>query len=364
MNKDTRDILDRAYSTGGPFVLATVTRTEGSSYRRPGARMLIGASGRVAGSVSGGCLERDLVRRAVWLVENGPRVLRFTTAADPDENELHYLGCGGAVEVLVEPATVDLPGALGVLRWIDGQRAPAAMATVTSSDARGLPIGARFAATALDHCFGLHGEGLSRLCETDVRDAVVARRGGCRRYAVGDARIDVVIEHIAPTRELLIAGRHHDVSALVALAGLQGWRTTVAAAGTRPGRLGDPDDIIELSPSAARRWAAGRAGAAAVIMTHSLALDRELLAVLLHQDQLAYLGLLGPRHRADDLLAELARRGDLPAFGTEHLRAPVGLELGGDGPEAVALSIAADLQVTWSERRGARECRPALTVAR
>ena len=104
MSLDLPQIVRSARTSSGPHLLATVVRTEGPCYRRIGARMLVGPEGRVAGGVSGGCLERDLVRRIDWLAKDGPRVVRFDTGADGDTEDAPALGCGGTVDVLrVDP---------------------------------------------------------------------------------------------------------------------------------------------------------------------------------------------------------------------------------------------------------------------
>lgn len=126
---------------------------------------------------------------------------------------------------------------------------------------------------------------------------------------------------------------------------------TVAATGVPPTQLGRPDDTIELSADSVEGWVGDRPGAAVVVMTHSLALDRQLIAALLEQDALTYLGLLGPLHRTRDILEQVEREGGLPRQDAmARLHAPVGLDLGGDGPEAIALSIVAELQATWAKR--------------
>jgi xanthine dehydrogenase accessory factor len=91
MSLDIPQIVSKARCATGPLYLATIVDTEGPSYRRIGARLLVGEHGRLAGSVSGGCLERELVRRSAWLSDSGPRVLRYDTAAEGDEEERAYL---------------------------------------------------------------------------------------------------------------------------------------------------------------------------------------------------------------------------------------------------------------------------------
>ncbi len=314
MNKDARDVLAAAT---GDVTVATVVRVLGSSYRRPGARMLVDERGAIAGSVSGGCLEGEIARRGRWWAEAGPVVRRFTSEVDPDDDDRAATGCGGTVEILIERGA----GALEALRWVAARRAAACIATVIGGGDR---AGPRAAVTATE-AWG------------DPRLIAPARRAlatGAHAWSR-----DLFLEYVPAPRELLICGRHHDVAPLVRLGRALGWEVTVAATGVPARALGEPDRVIALDPATVAAWAAARPGAAAVIMTHAIALDRGLVGVLAGAP-LAYLGVLGPRRRI----------GELP----DQVRAPVGLDLGGDGPEAVALSIAAELQAVWHGRGAGR----------
>ena len=320
MKKDVRDVLASVTaSPGGVHTLATVVRVAGSSYRRAGARMLVHASGGVAGSVSGGCLEGEIARKGAWWAEHGPVVKRF--AADD-------VGCGGTIDVLVENVRADDErGPLAALAWIAARRAPARMTTVIAGPA----IGARHVATAGEVWPGSRDDG-----DGDGGD------GGGERFD----------EELEAPRELLVAGRHHDVAPVVRLARQLGWELTSASRGVSRRALGDPDHVIEPSPEAVAAWAAARPGAAIVLMTHDLALDRRLLAAILPVAAPGYLGVLGPAHRTARIALDL----DAPPRALAAVRTPVGLDLGGDGPEAIALSIVADVQATWHARDGGRLC--------
>src|ERR1700734_4562416 len=82
--------------------LATVVRVEGSSYRKPGARMLLTRGGQRAGTISGGCLEAEVAKKAWWLTEQGPSLQRYSSFFDEDGDMPYGLGCGGTVIVLLE----------------------------------------------------------------------------------------------------------------------------------------------------------------------------------------------------------------------------------------------------------------------
>ena len=341
MNKDTRDLLAAVEaSPDGIHTLSTVVAVAGSSYRRPGARMLVHASGRITGSVSGGCLEAEIARRGRWWAEAGPVVRRFESADDVGT------GCGGTIDILVENTTAaDPTGPLAALRWIATRRTAACLATVVAGPA----LGTRCAFTA-DDSWPAPSSSLVARCAADARTVLATGASVRRRHDP----YDVFFEHIPAARELLVAGRHHDVAPLVRIARLVGWDVTVAAAGVAPRALGDPDHLLAPTEPAVAAWLGTRPGAAVLLMTHSADLDRRLLATVLTATTPAYLGVLGPPHRTADLVSTL----DLPPRALAAIRTPVGLDLGGDGPEAIALSIVADLQATWYRRTAARLCNP------
>lgn len=358
MNPDIREVL-RAATSDGHYTLATVVGIAGSSYRRPGARMLVDERGRRVGSISGGCLERDLVKRGAWLAREGPRLLRFSTSAEPDETELSYLGCGGTIEVLLETHPVEASSAevhVELLRWIDRQRAPAVLATVIRG-APGLPVATRFAMTSSGHTQGPGADQLWARWGRSAAQALTAGASSRQTGTVAGVEYEVFFEYLPAVHELLVCGRHHDVHPVVRMAHTLGWDVTVAAGSTAAEPLGTPDAIIAPTPAVVADWARARPDAAVVLMTHSLALDRQLLGALLEVPRLAYLGLLGPYHRTHDILEQLRREGASMSAATDgRLRAPIGLDLGGDGPAAIALSIVADLQAVWAGRSARPLC--------
>src|SRR5271154_6696670 len=108
----------RLWQQGGTAVLVTLVRAEGSSYRRPGARLLLGQQGEYAGTISGGCLEAEVVRKAAWLVREGAVVERYSTMFDDTAEVPFGLGCGGVGDLLLEPA--DTPECAAVMTALEG----------------------------------------------------------------------------------------------------------------------------------------------------------------------------------------------------------------------------------------------------
>lgn len=351
MSLDLPAIVRAAREHEPPLHLATVVDTEGPCYRRTGARMLIGPSGRLAGCVSGGCLERDLVRRAAWLAAEGPRLLTYDTAAEGDEEDRAYLGCGGTVHVLVEALE---PAKRALLEQVAGQRAPSTLVTVLSSSDPTVGVGEAFA-VATDDAFG---EPSWRALAVDLArqslDDGAHVRGVVQTHA---GPLDVLAEHIPPRRALLVAGIHHDVAPVVELARAAGWEVTLAA-----GRAHDvtarADDRVELARAAIAQWLCSHPHGAFVIMNHSVALDRMCLGAALAAGTRPYVGLLGPVDRTRKIVDVLRETEGASDAAIERVRAPIGVPLGGEGPAAVALSIVAELEQTYARRVPTRRVSP------
>ena len=307
---------DAVRAEGGEALLATVVGVSGSTYRRPGARMLLSREGRLAGSVSGGCLEGDILQKAWWRTEQGAAIVTYdSTDADEDVVWGFGLGCNGVVQVLLERVSPDRPGPLDALTAVLRERVPRTIITVTASDDPAVPLG-----TAPINWTPPDG-------------------------------VSVFQETVQPPAPLVIFGAGQDALPLVRLAKEIGWHVTVAdTRGTRarPERfpladrvcLGWPKDV-EIDERTA-----------GVVMTHNYPDDRRVLQSLLLSPAY-YVGQLGPRVRTERLLAEMADDGLLI---TEEMRrrlhAPIGLDLGADNPEEIALSIVSEIQAARAGRGG------------
>jgi xanthine/CO dehydrogenase XdhC/CoxF family maturation factor len=344
MSLDIPQIVSKARGARGPLYLATIVDTEGPSYRRIGGRLLVGERGRLAGSISGGCLERDLVRRIAWLAEGGPRVLTYDTAADGDEEGRAYLGCGGTIHVLLERAD---RRTLELLDWVSQRSGPCAIATVLESDDPGCKVGDKHAADGDDR--SPPPSELGTACDAALRECLASRAHLQRTLALPNGSARMLIEHVPAPRRLLVAGRHYDTGPLVRLAMEAGWHVCVAAEPTDDD-LGTPNDRAALTEPALAAWITANPRGAMVIMTHSVALDRLCLRAVLRADSLPYVAVLGPVARTRKLLAAIAEQEALPERAVSQLRSPAGLALGGEGAGAVALSIVAELEQLFGRR--------------
>lgn len=343
------DELLGALGDGAEAVLATVVKVQGSAYRRPGARMLIPQVGDPRGTVSGGCLENEVARKAWWLSEQGPKVVAYSTAADEDDplDEAAFsfgLGCNGTVFVLMERVQHDSL-LMRTLRRVRDRGEACALATVIASDGP-LPVGARSVLGSEDWPQALNDQVQQGL-------ACVLQQGksALRRYRGEWGEVEVFLEYLAPARRLVVFGAGHDVQPLVRMADLLGWKVTVVDGRShfaRPERFPQAQAVLCAQAREPLPASVQLNGAAVAVMTHSLTQDFHWLQAALGSGA-AYIGQLGPRDRTERLLADMDAA-HLPAL--DRLHYPMGLDLGGDNPESVAMAILAEIAAVFNGRAG------------
>jgi xanthine/CO dehydrogenase XdhC/CoxF family maturation factor len=335
---DRRRIVEK-WRQGNAKVLVTLVRAEGSSYRRPGAHLLIGTDGEYAGTISGGCLEAEVVRKAAWMVRNGAIVERYSTLFD-DTAEIPFgLGCGGVVDLLLEPA--DTPECNALLQAME-----ASLEGVSASVATWLPSAGSPLARTVVSTDGTPLYVSSSVAPNYVVTSIVANN----TTGIISESPQIYHEFLSPPQRLFILGAGDDAKPLVAMASLLGWRITVAdgrAQLTRSERFPEAEHVIAVTSIDVLGLSSADA---VVIMTHSYEQDRALLTELLGATEIpGYIGLLGASHRSSLLLSEAAAAlGSSLAECCNRVWAPVGLDLGGDGAEAIALAVVAEVQA-WRE---------------
>jgi xanthine dehydrogenase accessory factor len=347
--KELGEILrlwERAQALGEQAVLATVVKTRGSSYRNPGARLMITAGGLRAGAVSGGCLEDDLTKKAFWLTENGCTVRKYDTTPDGEIDSGDYgLGCNGTIYVLLERLAPGEATVLDVIEKVLAQRRCGVIAHRIDSEhtSERLVIGASGAVshnlTSAAAVTELEAE--ARAARQQLSSRAVSLAGG------GEFFVEVVM----PSPHLLIFGAGDDAVPLTRIARLLGWRVTVfdgRAHYARPGKFPDADAVCACRPGESGMGSQIDPWTVAVLMSHSYTQDlanlRELAAY-----PLRYLGILGPRKRTVQLLADASLNADRLA---STLHGPMGLDIGADGAEQVALAVTAEIQAALNGREG------------
>ncbi len=282
--------------TGQPMALASLVAREGSSYRLPGARMLVTADGKFSGTLSGGCLEEGIAQVA-------QRVLASGLAETLHIDTRPHFGCPGKLRVFVEPVAAEL----------------LARAFSKVAERREFHLATFF-----------EGAGTRIFCE-DEKDP---NQSG------------VLIEKIEPRPRLVVIGWTPDSDPLLRMAALLGWDLHRVSRTEQPAIAGETvtvcadDEIVEKFPADPMNGV--------LIMTHRLTTDLGFLKKVLPHGY-GYIGLLGSRRRRETLLAEAGACGLLedPTV-AERLYAPVGLDLGGEHPATIALSIVAEIQAVFT----------------
>jgi xanthine dehydrogenase accessory factor len=361
------EAFDAANARGERCALATVVSVEGSSYRRPGARMLVREGGGSTGTISAGCLESDVVEHAKRVTRAGRAVLvEYDTASTSDEMAWGLgLGCNGVVRVLVEPLG---RGSLYVeaLRrsWeARADAAPLSVATVyqhvpSGSEPPRTEVGARLFVDEEGESRGenLSGE-LASLLESDLRALPRGGPSGSRAYESDGGAVKVFFETLSPPVPLVVFGAGHDALPVVELARGLGWQTEVVDPQARPASLSrfalaDKVTLARPGEVAARVRVTPRT--LALLMSHNYSHDMELLKFLLASPA-RYIGVMGPRKRTERMLSELAAGGGAfrPAeVDGERLYSPAGLDIGANSPAEIALSIVAEMRAVLEGRRG------------
>ena len=322
--RERRQIVD-LWQRGNAVVLATLILVEGSSYRRAGARLLIAADGDYAGSISGGCLEAEVIRKAAWLVRDGAIVKRYSTLFD-DTAEIPYgLGCGGTVDLLLEPANT--PEFTALMHALESSLNNRRRYVVTK-----LPEG---------------GRPLHRWIQDNDRKLIYASKESAATEA--SSTFD---EWLDGPQQLFLFGAGDDARPMVQMAAMLGWRVTVIdrrPQWAKPERF--PEAARVLCSGSLNDLSIGRRDAA-IIMSHSYEQDRTWLTAVLPLG-VRYLGLLGARHRSALLVSEAAAilGWDLTRA-CDGLFAPVGLDLGVDCAEAIALATIAEIHACCEGKLG------------
>jgi len=343
--KETAEILGRVgrlAEAGRRAAVATVVRIEGSAYRRPGAKLLIEEDGGTTGGVSGGCLEADVREVALAVLREGiPRLLHYDTGTDDRTVWGLGLGCNGSVDIFVQPATLETTiEVTGRVRDLLTGDAPFSVSTVVRGETH---VGSAVVLGVRGILGGSTGDsGLDR--EVARQAANLLARGESKLHDVG--ALEVFTEVQTPPPHLIVFGAGDDAIPLCAYASDAGFRVSMVdhrsaylsserfPGATRlfPLRAEEGTGALPLSP---RTYA--------VVKTHLLAHDREWVRRLLALE-VPYIGLLGPRPRTAEILRQIG------GVGTGRVFGPVGLDIGAEGPEQVAVSIVAELLAVRSAR--------------
>jgi xanthine/CO dehydrogenase XdhC/CoxF family maturation factor len=280
---------------------------QGSTYRRAGARLLLTSAGRRIGSVSGGCLEADLVRKAWWLTTDGKcPIRRYDTSVEGEIAQEFGLGCNGVIDVLLERLEHSAVSALSVAQPVRRSRKPAVIATVIAAP------GLSALATGQRWIRFPDGETETNIADPQLiafLDAHFDSPFGDRTTHISWQSVDLFIETVFPCLRLYIVGAGDDAIPMTRQARLMGYETFVVDGRShlaRKERFPEAAHVEAIAPEEFLRTAVLDDWTAVVLMSHSYAQDLAALSALAQRNKIPYIGALGPRKRTEKMLSELA----------------------------------------------------------
>lgn len=341
----------RAMPRDEKAALATVIAVDGSSYRRPGARMLVMESGRWTGGISGGCLEGDALQKAKHaMLQNRASIVVYDTREE-DEHQIGVgLGCNGRIEILMAPIpSPEEPGnPIAVWEEILHCREPRTLVTIVSAPA-GSPGPAPGAMLHWNEPDAMPAGIASTPYAGILREAVTRARQSGKSELVSAGPYQAFVEVWTPPLHVALFGGHYDVYPMVRLAKELGCAVSVTANLLKVNR-----DFIA---GADHTWQSGQerppvdAYTAIVLMAHDYATDLSNLRWALQTDA-PYIGLLGPKSRTERMCEALAGEGLQMDEHLDRIFGPAGLDIGAASPETIALAILAEMQTRFSGRKG------------
>lgn len=336
---ELRSLLAAYQSLDGgvePYLSATVVQVLGSAYRKPGARMLATQERWLAGSISAGCLERDVLSRGLWRVRDGQPVLVRYDANEDALDDWQGSGCQGVIDVLLEPGARAGEAYAFAARCLETESA-GVIATVFASERAEAPVGAKLMVTR-DASKGLDAPWLR-----DEAQALLQARSARARVVSRDG-VRALVEPVAVPPHLFVFGANHDVVPLVSISQQLGWTVSLWDGAPRVStreRLQGVGEYLDSGIASAVERLDACVQPIAVVMTHDLRRDEEVLQALL-PSRARYIAMLGPRRRTEQLLA---RSSQSEAQLRGRLFGPAGLAIGGESPAEIALSVVAQAQL-------------------
>ncbi|MEP2025926.1 MAG: XdhC family protein [Reichenbachiella sp.] len=337
--------------------LATVVQVKGSSYRSPGARMLMLDNGRWVGSISGGCLEGDALRKARQVILNGkPRTVTYDTSND-DDNQLGIgLGCNGIIDILIEPILPESEfNPIAQLETFLKYENAGAHAIVFESSAKNIPVGTKIS-------FNNKNEWVSDINEipkqltTDLKTVVENRKPIIKEYNIDNESFKVFLELIQPGIDLLIFGGGFDAKPVTELAHVLGWNVRVTdecVAHLVPINFPLANELKSCKREFVEKEIKITPFTAVVLMSHNLKYDVEVMRQIIGS-QTPYIGILGPKKRADKIFKTLKDKYhiEITSEQMDRIHAPIGLDIGAETPDEIAVSIISEIQAKFSNRSG------------
>jgi len=345
--------FDRLKDGSLRLALATVVKVRGSSYRSPGARMLIVEDGHWYGSISGGCLEGDALRKARHVMQaEEPMTITYDTNEDTEQKLAINLGCNGIIDVLMEPITVT-NNPLSFFQQVALEKQAIAVATIYQSQ----HYNGQRLVLKKDNSTPIRfdDESLNNIVLKDLKEAIETGRSFTGMYLSENGQVEIFIEVIQPQISLIIFGGGIDARPVSMLAKTLGWNVSVTdecVAHIAPIFFPGVDNLSLCSREYVERDLPIDSSTACVLMSHNYDYDRDVLKKLL-ATATPYIGIMGPRKRFDKMLAEFQQNNiSLSPAQLERIHSPIGLDIAAETPEEIAISIIAEIQAKFHKRDG------------
>lgn len=352
--------------------LATVVQVMGSSYRSPGARMLITNDGHWTGSISGGCLEGDALRKARQVMEtNTPITVRYDTSKEDNQVFAINLGCNGVIDVLLEPvdpqdlnnpivlyqSLLDIPNsqAIGIVFYGKSEMIGKKVRLNSTSDQVENSGSVRPSECICHSDFAEDDteEKLAGLIAADLLELFQTKKSRAIRYQFDGLEAEVFVELIQPPIQLMIFGGGFDARPLSEMAKKLGWSVTVTdecVAHIAPLFFPHADKLSLCHREFVDREFVISANTACVLISHNYEYDRDVLKKLLGTGA-TYIGILGPKKRFDKMLNELAdHQIHLSEQDWHRIHAPIGIDIGAETPDEIAIAIIAEIMGKFTNR--------------
>jgi len=358
--KEIKDIIrsfDEAQKQSKQTALATVVHVDGSSYRRPGARMLITDEGQLTGAISGGCLEGDALRKALLVMSQKRSMLVTYDTMDEDDAKFGVgLGCNGIIQVLIEPINPDEPNnPIELLKVVASERQSAVLISLFSlENKKGTQPGTCLLIKDNEQ-IERNIPALKEILVKDGKQVLTGKQSVFRTYHTEKQSITAFIELAEPAVSLVAIGAGNDVIPLISLAEILGWETAVIdgrPALAKKERFVSSCQVLVAKPENVLNQITIDERTVFVLMTHNYNYDMAMLQQLLKRN-VVYAGMLGPKKKLERMLNELEEQG--VHFTDEQLskvHSPVGLDIGGETAEEIALSILAEIKAVLSGKQG------------
>ncbi len=360
--KELKEIIsayDEAVHAGKKAALATVVHVDGSSYRRPGARMLVTDEGQLTGAISGGCLEGDALRKAMYVLsQQQSKLVTYDTSDEDDATIGIQLGCAGIIQVLFEPVHANEAGnPIQLLRKAVAIRQQSVLVTLFSlDDKRSAQTGTCLLMEANGNITGnIPYPGLESYILADVHAAMQAKQPAFKQYAASDKMVTAFIEFLQPPVSLVVIGAGNDAIPMMNIADTIGWEVRVVDGRNthaKPGRFTSACQVLVSKPEKVLEQIPIDDHTVFVMMTHNYNYDLAMLKLLLPQ-KIRYVGMLGPRKKLERMLEELQDEGmRITDEMLDKVYGPTGLEIGAETAEEIALSIICEINAVINGKPG------------